>query len=218
MSESSPSMGPSEIEEGPWPDFPWLTILIAPRKTIRKIVDSDSRRYVYLLVFLYGIVAGLLRSMDQSGGETLSLVEILIIVPIAGTIGAFIGWGIGGKLFRWTGSWFGGEATVTEVRAAMAWSAVPYIMSLALWLPMVLYCGHDLFLLDGLRVAQNPFPLLLVDLLFMALYLWWGFLFWKCFAELNRLSLWRSLAAIGIPYLVVVAILAVIGLIAMVLL
>jgi hypothetical protein len=42
---------------------------------------------------------------------------------------------IGGAILRWTGSWFGGQASSEEVRAAIAWSSVPRIWALLLLIP-----------------------------------------------------------------------------------
>ena len=196
-----------EMEVAGWPEFPWLTILFQPRKTIRAIVDSDENRYVILLVILFGIAYGLGNAVNRSYGDVMSGPAALIFAAIAGPVGALIGWLVGGAFFRWTGSWFGGVATTEEVRTAMAWSGVPTIATLPIWLVMLMYYGLELFYsADTPQIDRHPSLLLIGGILITIFTIWWYFLFWKCFAEVQRLSLIKSFAAIAIPFVVLVGI------------
>jgi hypothetical protein len=52
---------------------------------------------------------------------------------------------IGAAVFRWASGLLGGEVDSEDVRAALAWSYVPDIVALILFLPLILIVGQDWF-------------------------------------------------------------------------
>ena len=67
--------------------------------------------------------------------------------------GAVIGFGglyLLGWLYRWVGSWFGGQASNVEVRAALAWSGIPLF-----WLYGLLTLGRLLSFAAGLLLGSS---------------------------------------------------------------
>lgn len=208
MRETSIDLVNGEDSVAQWPDFPWLTIMFQPRKTIRAVVDSNPNRYAILLVILVGLVNGISRVVDYSPNDRIpSSVAWLILGIFLGPLAALVGWGIFGEILRWTGSWFDGEATSDKVRAAMAWSAVPFIMSLPLWVTLLLLYGNELLTPGSAGIERDPLPLIAVEILNIILTIWWYFLFWKCYAELQQLSLLKALVAILVPGLLLTGIL-----------
>jgi hypothetical protein len=131
---------------------PWFTMWTRPRETMRRIVYYDPKRDVLLLAVLQGFIAYLSGALygflllvlisndyvqapgtwesDLSALPSTSFTALAaalgtcaVVGPIAGLIGLYLyGW-----LFRVTGRWLGGNAYPIEVRAALAWSAVPQI-------------------------------------------------------------------------------------------
>lgn len=177
---------------------PWLTIWIWPRRTIRQIIDADPSYQFVLLIILQGIARGLDVSSNRNLGDTMSLPGILLLSAIMGPIGWLIGVYIWGTLLRWTGSWLGGEADSADVRAAIAWSGVPAIAILLLWIPIVTLSRGEIFSSSLPIVEAHPLlalPLLGFLLIQIALSLWILGLSVLCLAEVHRFSIWRSLAA-----------------------
>lgn len=190
---------------------PYLMIWTQPRRTIRQIVDQDPRYRVLFLVILgaeLAAVSGLLIKPDtltqttpqvspQMLQHTLRMVSIgaLVVSPLFAIISLYAA----GVLFRWAGGLLGGIATPVEVRAAVAWSSVPTVVSTAVAL---------LGLITGATtapVSQNPVglrPLLHQVNAFEVIYLLlaiWGVVIWlKCLGEVHRFSAWRALGASAI--------------------
>lgn len=99
---------------------PWIEIWFRPRKTIRRIVDSNPKRWVILLAALAGVANVLDQASARSWGDSLGLPGILAMAVVLGPLLGLAGLAIGGWWYRWTGSWFGGQANTDQVRAAIA--------------------------------------------------------------------------------------------------
>jgi len=163
--------------------MPIRTLCVAPGSPLRHRPISDP-------------------SLQQQLWRQPPLWAILILISVLGPLGGIIGLYIDGALFRWTGSWFGGQATSEQVRAAFAWSSIPRIAALVLWLPLLGLYGAEMFTSDKPRAVSNLAPLLLGAALGAILDLWSLFLLIKTVAEAHRFSAWRALAALAIPTIV----------------
>jgi hypothetical protein len=98
-----------------------------------------------LLAALAGFSTALDNASIASMGDTFDLVMIFGIVAIVGPIGGIVSLFIGAALLRWMGMWIGGVASSMDIRAAMAWSNVPIIWALLLWIPELYLFGGELF-------------------------------------------------------------------------
>jgi len=188
---------------------PWFSIWIKPRETIRWIVDTDPTRQVILLAALGGIAQSLDRAAGRSAGDILSIPVIFLLVLFGGSIGGVISLYIGGAILSWTGSWFGGEATSEEVRAALAWSSVPGIWALLLWIPELILFREEIFLTVTPRIDASPLLLFLLlgfAVVEAAIGIWSIIIFLKCIGEVHRFSAWKALGAVIVPGLVLVGI------------
>jgi hypothetical protein len=112
---------------------PFLTIWTRPRATIRGIVDTHPTLHVIPLAMISGVVQALNRASMRNAGDQLSTSTILIGALIGGSIGGLLGLYIGGWFVRITGKWLGGQARGEEVRAAIAWSGVPVLVTIPIW-------------------------------------------------------------------------------------
>lgn len=199
------------------PLSPFLSIWIKPRETIRKIVDTDPTKYVTVLAMLAGIGQALDRASSRNMGDSLPLIAILGICLIFGPIGGIISLYIGGALYRWSGSWLGGQASSEEVRAAIAWSSVPIIFTLPLWIPELLLFGEEMFTKATPKLNANPL-LGIVLLGFVAVEvivgIWAFVVFMKGLGEVQKFSAWKALGSVILGTLVIfVPILCIVGVI-----
>ncbi len=186
-----------------WPDKPWLTIWVAPRGTMRRILDSDPTRHVLLLAAMYGMSISFV-PRGNIFGNFLPVWAVLLLAFTAGPLVGIIAIYISGAIFRWSGSVLGGRATTEEVRAAFAWSSVPQILSVVLWLlPGFALYGTEIITGAGPRMAGNPLPLLLGLVPRLILAFWGEFLQIKTLAEAHQFSAWRSLAALFLALLII---------------
>lgn len=200
--------GPTQpMDEQITPFNPWLEIWIRPRKTIRRIVDSNPTRSVLLLAILGGLVsffAGTIRYLENA-----SILLGVVIVALISTLGPLFGvlrLYIGGAWLRWTGSWFGGKADSSQVRAAIAWASLP---ELALSLMVLIFVVVLQVILVPNANSQSLRPVLFILiilflLMVIVLTIWHEILVIKTLAEVHGYSAWRSLAAIYLPSLVLV--------------
>jgi hypothetical protein len=198
-----------ELQSQSRPMSPFISIWVKPRATIRDIVDTDPTKYVLLLAMLSGVSEALDNASKRSAGDLLPLFGVLAMCIISGSIGGIISLYIGGALFRWSGSWFGGQATSEEVRAAIAWSSVPTVfIDLPLLVLMLLIIGEEMFTTSTPRMDANPIPMLIISLplLFASVTagIWSLVLLAKCVGEVHRFSAWKALGAMIAGILVIV--------------
>jgi signal peptidase I len=106
----------------------FVTLWLSPRQTIERIVATRPRHLVIVLAAL-GMIAGLYSQIDSVYGMTPFEPWWFWFGLVAG--GAVLGiiWlYLDGALLSWIGHLLGGHATALELRAALAWSAVPGIV------------------------------------------------------------------------------------------
>jgi Yip1 domain len=196
---------------------PFLTIWTRPRATIRAIVDTRPEHHVLLLAAIGGVYNALGQATLRGSGDVIPTAGVLGICLILGPISGLFSLYVGGYLLRWSGSKLGGRATDQQVRAAIAWSTVPAVVLVLLWIPKLVLFRSDLFTTEMPRIAANP-GLGLLMLGFAALDLilavWSFVLLLKCLGEVHGFSAWRAIASmlllIALLLLLVLLIMAVV--------
>ena len=175
---------------------PWFSMWWHPRRTIRQIVAANPDRLVLLLAAIGGIVQGFANAESKSKGDKTSLAAVLLISLIVGPLMGVFGLWLSGLLLRWTGGWIGGQADARRVRTAVAWSNVPMVWSLLLWIPAILLFGAELF--------TTATPIIEASSLLSALYLvfsigtavigaWSFVVFLHSLGEVQGFSAWKAL-------------------------
>ncbi len=185
---------------------PWLAIFTRPRATIRQQVTHDPEAWVLPLVALTGIGQLLGDASARAYGDALDLPTLLVMALLAGPLLGILGAYLGGWVLRWSGRLLGGHAGPRELRAAIAWSGVPYIASMVLWIPELLLFGDELFTTATPRLDAAP-GLQAVLLGFVAVEVLataWAFVvFLKCLGEVQGFSAWRALLNLLLPGLLI---------------
>jgi succinate dehydrogenase/fumarate reductase cytochrome b subunit len=115
-----------------------------------------------------------------------------------------------GALLRWTGRWLGGKASGEQVRAALAWSGVPVIFSLLLWLPALALFGEELFATEMPRLYQSPRLIGAfagLALLHLVVDVWSFLIYLHCLGQVQQFSATKALLntalSIGVAMFVV---------------
>lgn len=184
---------------------PWLTIWTEPRGTIRGIVDANPQHRVILLAILSGIAQFLSRASNNSLGDKVPIHGIFLVSLIIGPILGVVSLYIGGVILMWTGRWLGGQASAVEVRAALAWSSVPTIWALVLWIPEIVLFGDEMFTKMTPIIDANPnlsFVLVGFGVIEIIIAIWTTIIFLKCLGEVHGFSAWRALVAFILPSLI----------------
>jgi hypothetical protein len=206
---------------------PFLTIWIRPRATIRRIIASDPTRHVLLLAatrsalttvnvqksieamalssphphplewyFRASFVNWLVALWSRAGILASRPTQIMVLLVMGAAFG--IVWlYVAGTILKWTGRLFRGTGSSLEVRAAIAWGQIPFIIG-------------TVFFLFAFRFGSSApcsncgFRFLLT--LGGAVLIVWGFVsLTKCIAEVHRFSAWRGLGAVVLSLWILVA-------------
>lgn len=192
---------------------PFRSIWTAPRVTIRWIRAVDPEYQVLLFTCLLGIKESLDRACTRDAGDNLPLAAILGIAMVAGPIGGLISMWISSHLVRLSGSWIGGTANRTEIKAALVWGVFPVIASLPLWGLQLLLFGSEMFTSETPRLDDDPTLLMLfvgIGFVELVLAVWALVLVSNTLAEVQGFrSAWAGLgnlflagAVILVPFLV----------------
>lgn len=186
---------------------PWVSIWTKPRATIQQIVDTNPEHLVLLLAAIGGFSSVLDRASTRSLGDKLDWHVIFLIAAIVGPIAGIIALYIGGALIRWTGSWIGGKASSRSIRAAMAWSTVPEIWALVLWIPALALFGQEMFTSEIPSIQANPslnIVFLGMAAIGIAIGIWQFVIYLKCLGQVQGFSAWKALGNSFMALMVVV--------------
>jgi hypothetical protein len=116
-------------------NVPILGILISSRRTMRGLLDSNSRSGFFLLPAIIGILmaAPVALALDSFvAGYTFTIWSVSIALSM---LSYWVYVWVYGAVYRMIGSWIGGAASNSEARLALAWSQVAFILAAAVYLP-----------------------------------------------------------------------------------
>lgn len=200
---------PDDVNDGVTATInPWTSIWLRPRATIQHIVDTELERHVVALAALSGIVQALDNASGRSAGDSLPFPVVLGLVFILGPLVGLIGVYLWAWLLRWTGRWLGGQATLPQLRTALAWGSVPMIAGgVPLFLVLILI-GPELFTESTPRLDARPtlaIAVLGLILVQVVLTLWGIVTLLKTVAQVQGFSVWRAFVNNVAPLLIIVA-------------
>src|SRR5262245_31487782 len=133
---------PAGTEE---PLVPWIAIWTRPRAALRRVLDGGAPRAVVRLAALGGIAAGLTIATDSGYGDTHATSVVLGMALPLGVVGGILTLVVLAWLVRLAGLWLGGRGGTMDVMTALAWSCVPAVWGLLLWLPRAALLGEETF-------------------------------------------------------------------------
>ncbi|MES2274149.1 MAG: YIP1 family protein [Chlamydiota bacterium] len=184
---------------------PWRSMWDEPRKTVRAIVLAKPTFGVFLLATLYALVNLFFLAGLWSLGLKVPFFSILIGAVL---LAPLLGWAwiyIAGWVFYFTGRLLKGRAPRSHLRAAIAWSKIPAVLSLFIWVIFLVAQPEYVFIQDAGGVSS-----LFVDFISLSLGVWSLILLIQALREVQKFSLGRALVNIlfawafsGILYLLV---------------
>ncbi|HKB79709.1 MAG TPA: YIP1 family protein [Thermoanaerobaculia bacterium] len=197
-----------------------VAILYRPRQTMRRVLDAGRDRWVIQIVILAFVCASVSDSDFRTLGRALpgltavSVIAIALVALIAGSLA----WLLLLALFAWivtaVGRMIGGSGTAADVRAALAWSLVPVIWSVAYRIPVAIYKSR-IVATSGTDDKQVLFSLLshggcaiavIVLALQSAMIAYCLYVASNTLGEAERFSSWKGLAALTITFTIPVAV------------
>jgi hypothetical protein len=137
------------------------------------------------------------RASLQHKGDSMGLIQLIVISVIGSLIGAAIYFYLVPTILRWIGSKIGGQGTTERVRYSVAYAYIPMVYSLIIvWLPSLFLFGIENFT-TFTPVVDSSSTLTLLFLLFgmvdLVIGIWSTIIFLKCLGEAHQFSAWKAL-------------------------
>lgn len=133
------------------------------------------------------------------------LIGSLVVGPLLGLIQLYLG----GALLRLTGGWFDGKASSVHLRSAIAWSSLPIVAVLPVWMFYFTLFGKELFTTATPTVEVHlslAWMLVVIGMVSVVLLVWRFVLLFECVAEVHGFSIWKALGASLLALLVAIGI------------
>lgn len=195
-----------DLRNSPVRGGPWLRMWVKPRETIRGIVDKDPDFRLYWLAAIYGFPMLLQFSQSLSLATNYSFWTIFIASLILSIAAGMIGFTISSALVRWIGKWLGGVGSFKEIRAAIAWSNVPNVAVIILWVALMGLFGVNLFFKEFPDMPLTGWLYGVTTLIFVlmtVLSVWSFVLLVTAVSEVQKFSVWRGIVNIILPFVIV---------------
>lgn len=193
---------------------PWLKIWVEPKATIRKIINYNPNFRLFFLSAIYGFVSLVSSSERFSLGLTMHFFWVLLLCLIIAPIWGYIVFSISSFFIYFIGKWLKGRAKFIEVRSAIAWSNVPMLVNIFMWILLFIIFGSDLFRdFPGafvLTKAQKAF-LFLILLSQLVISIWIIVLYVNALSEVQKFSIGKAILNILIAIVIVPAVIALIA-------
>lgn len=179
------------------PSFnPWLSIWTKPRATIRRIVEENPNRSLWLLAFIYGLDSLISNAHALTLGQIIPPFILFPIIVILSPIWGYAFFSILSAAVLFIGKLFGGIATFRAVRAAFAWSCVPFAVSLVLLFATVFIFGQKLFMPNPVNQALSDkltFLMFFILIAQVVLPIWSLIIYLKGLAEVQGYSVLKAI-------------------------
>jgi hypothetical protein len=125
---------------------PWIAIWTKPRNTMAQIAAENPNQSLWILAAIYGFNSLMNLFQSIALGQAMTPMGILVLAILVAPFWGYINLSVWSWFVSFTGKWLKGQGNFTEVRSACAWSSVPLLVNIPLWLLMVALFGHQLFL------------------------------------------------------------------------
>lgn len=185
---------------------PWLSIWIRPKATIGRIVAENPNRSLWLLASIYGFSSLLNLFQSISLGVILAPLPIYLLAALISPFWGYAMFAVWSWVVHKIARMLKGLATFQQVRAAYAWSCVPLVINVPVWILIGVLFGEQVFL-------NYPDSHLFTDAQVVALFgvliakvtvaIWSLVIYFNALAQVEQFSLLRSIGSIILAGVVV---------------
>lgn len=189
---------------------PWRNIWTKPRATIQALVARDPSYGFKRLSWIYGMTIALSFSKMFSLITLYPLWAILLGSLLLGIVFGLISITITAYILQWCGRFIGGKAPFEQVRCVVAWSNLPIVINILVWLLLISIFKEQALYADfpvEVTLASKTSLFLLVLLGQWIAAIWSFIILIQGLKEIQGYSVWKGLLNIIIP-IVVLAILS----------
>ena len=181
---------------------PWITIWTKPQETIRAIVSENPKRSIWILAWIYGFLSLVNGFQSFSLGTASHFLILLLVAVILAPFWGMVLFGVWSWVVLWVGKILGGQGTFLSVRAAFAWSCVPLMLNVGLWLFVIFLFGSSMFQMmqpqEGVVMV-----LFLVFLAKIAMLVWALVIYINGLAEVQQFSIAKAIGNIVLSWLAI---------------
>jgi signal peptidase I len=170
---------------------PWISVWLQPRRTFEHIVADRPQRSVLLLASL-GAISGFLAEFVGHGMTSLLLDwRVLLGLAAMGAAVGILSVYVAAVVFKWIGRLMGGRASAAELRAVLAWCALPSILGSIIVLVSLV---AQRILGGGSEAVPNWLSRLLLTIVVLCS-LWSFIVLLLMFARVQGFGFWRTISA-----------------------
>ncbi|PLR84373.1 hypothetical protein CVD25_22175 [Bacillus canaveralius] len=205
-----------DVKEGPVEEqsiqvvkYPFLSILVKARLTIRQLTSGEQKSRVLPIAMLNGIITLFTSLISSEYPSPWSWFPTLMMIVLLGALAGIALLYIYGFLFFIAGKPIKGKASQKEIRTAYAWMNIPSFWAFFAWLPAIAFFPEQLFTGQLLTQESNIFLtlILLCASLFYSVGLCWSIVLLMIgLSEVQRFSIWKAILNIliaAIPFILI---------------
>ncbi|QKG83108.1 hypothetical protein GXN76_00630 [Kroppenstedtia pulmonis] len=176
-----------------------MTIWIHTLKTYSALITEKGG---WMVLSVLSILFGLCFSLDQASyyymGDLYSTFQIILISLLVGMVIGPIYWLLTSLILFWLGQLFGGcsSSSWKDMAVVVAWSGIPFISKLILWILSFILFGQELFLSKTPELDSSAVLILTYwTFLFFKFVLtsWYFWLLIKGIGFVHDFSIWKAL-------------------------
>jgi len=191
---------------------PWTSIWTEPKKTIAKIVSANPKQSIWVLAWIYGFLSILNFSQSAVLGDNLNVFVILFIAIVVAPFWGMIAFAIWSWIVQKIGQYLKGKGNFANVRAAFAWSCVPLVVNIVLWILLLAVYGGALF--KSNENSEGSMALMTIVLIAKVVILIWSLvIFINTLAQVQKFTIGRSIANIFLAWVAIAIAFAIIWII-----
>lgn len=183
----------------------WLSIWVRPRQTMSHILQTNPNRFLWVLAGVYGFSYLLNFFQLISLGVVGSVVPLFLAAILFAPIWGYVFFSIWSALVWAIGKIFKGQGSFQAVRSAYAWSCVPYVFNIPLWILMAVLFKEQLFLNfpEGQVLSDRQVTILFVILLAKIILAVWSLVIYlNTLAVAQQFGIFRSILNVVVAGLI----------------
>lgn len=180
----------------------YKSMWMQPENIIQERVEESKKSQMALLLLLFGLTSSLDYASNNSVGDRMELLPILLIALVLGPIFGLFVWFCLSGILHLCCRWLGGVASFRETRQTWAWASLVYSSKLPLWLLQILIFGHEMFTDQTPRMDSSgllQFLVILFSIGMIVINFWFLSTLIRSMAVMHHLSRKRVIAALLLP-------------------
>ncbi len=173
---------------------PWLSMWIHPRKTMQALKGYDINHRLFVLSMIYGFQWMLGALQFFSFGYAFTLFFIFLVAAVLSIPAGYIIFNFMGAFYYWMGKIVRGKGSFKEVRAATAWSSVPMIITILIWIFLMLLYGNGVFIsgYEKKLIGTAAMITAIAGLGQLVMFVWSVVIFLHALGEVQGFSSWMA--------------------------